>query len=154
MQSEENEMYLPSLNREGVPSHSFTSRIQPLATDVSDWFDLLAAENIRESFDFCFNFDFLSHPHLPTAAFVANNPSRKDSVCGIPTATAIVQFHSWDITQSYTHIEEEEIAKMSTALTKVEDDQQIIKPEAISPTVNTSDWPLLLKNWDQCKSGP
>lgn len=119
---------------------------------TTDWCITLAAENIRESFDFCFNFDFLSHSHLRTAAIVANNPSRKDSVCGIPTAAAIVQFHSWDITQSYAYIKEEEIAKMSTALTKVEDDQQIIKPEAISPTVNTSDWPLLLKNWDQCKS--
>jgi H/ACA ribonucleoprotein complex subunit 4 len=35
---------------------------------------------------------------------------------------------------------------------EVEDDQ-IIKPEAITPTLDTSNWPLLLKNWDQCKSG-
>lgn len=34
---------------------------------------------------------------------------------------------------------------------KVEDeeDQQIIKPEHITPNVDTSDWPLLLRNWDQ-----
>ncbi|KAF2773505.1 putative rRNA pseudouridine synthase [Teratosphaeria nubilosa] len=28
-------------------------------------------------------------------------------------------------------------------------DDQIIKPEAVTPSLNTSDWPLLLKNWDQ-----
>ena len=30
-----------------------------------------------------------------------------------------------------------------------EDDSMIIKPEAITPTINTSEWPLLLRNWDQ-----
>lgn len=30
-----------------------------------------------------------------------------------------------------------------------DEDNQIIKPEQISPSINTSDWPLLLKNWDQ-----
>lgn len=30
-----------------------------------------------------------------------------------------------------------------------EEEEQIIKPEHITPTVDTSDWPLLLKNWDQ-----
>ncbi|KAK5134915.1 centromere/microtubule-binding protein cbf5 [Meristemomyces frigidus] len=30
-----------------------------------------------------------------------------------------------------------------------DDDEQIIKPEAITPTLDTSSWPLLLKNWDQ-----
>ena len=30
-----------------------------------------------------------------------------------------------------------------------EADDQIIKPEAVTPNVNTSDWPLLLKNWDR-----
>lgn len=29
------------------------------------------------------------------------------------------------------------------------EDDQIIKPEAITPHIDTSDWPLLLKNWDQ-----
>lgn len=32
-----------------------------------------------------------------------------------------------------------------------EEDEQIIKPEAVAPNLNTSDWPLLLKNWDQRK---
>jgi H/ACA ribonucleoprotein complex subunit 4 len=35
-----------------------------------------------------------------------------------------------------------------------DEDNQIIKPEQISPNVNTSDWPLLLKNWDQRKCYP
>lgn len=30
-----------------------------------------------------------------------------------------------------------------------EDDDQIIKPEHITPTIDTSEWPLLLRNWDQ-----
>jgi len=30
-----------------------------------------------------------------------------------------------------------------------EDDDQIIKPEAVTPSVDTSEWPLLLKNWDR-----
>jgi hypothetical protein len=33
------------------------------------------------------------------------------------------------------------------------DDNQIIKPEAAAPNINYADWPLLLKNWDQCMSG-
>lgn len=32
-----------------------------------------------------------------------------------------------------------------------EEDSMIIKPEAVGSNVDTSDWPLLLKNWDQCK---
>lgn len=32
------------------------------------------------------------------------------------------------------------------------DEDMVIKPEAVTPTINTSDWPLLLKNWDQCMS--
>ncbi|KAK4540962.1 centromere/microtubule-binding protein cbf5 [Oleoguttula mirabilis] len=36
------------------------------------------------------------------------------------------------------------------ALVKQDDgDEMIIKPEAVSPSVDTSSWPLLLKNWDQ-----
>lgn len=35
------------------------------------------------------------------------------------------------------------------ALVQVEDDQ-IIKPEAVTPAVDTSEWPLLLKNWNKC----
>ena len=30
-----------------------------------------------------------------------------------------------------------------------ESDELVIKPEAITPTLDTSDWPLLLKNWNQ-----
>ena len=37
------------------------------------------------------------------------------------------------------------------ALIKKEDaEEMVIKPEAIGPSVDTSGWPLLLKNWDQC----
>lgn len=32
-----------------------------------------------------------------------------------------------------------------------EEDSMIIKPEAVGSNVDTSHWPLLLKNWDQCK---
>lgn len=32
-----------------------------------------------------------------------------------------------------------------------EEDNMIIKPEAVGSNVDTSNWPLLLKNWDQCK---
>ncbi|KAK5677425.1 centromere/microtubule-binding protein cbf5 [Elasticomyces elasticus] len=37
------------------------------------------------------------------------------------------------------------------AMVKADDaaDEMIIKPEAITPKIDTSDWPLLLKNWDQ-----
>ena len=36
------------------------------------------------------------------------------------------------------------------ALVKQQDaDELVIKPEAVTPTVDTSGWPLLLKNWDQ-----
>jgi hypothetical protein len=30
-----------------------------------------------------------------------------------------------------------------------QDDELVIKPEAVAPNVNYADWPLLLKNWDQ-----
>lgn len=29
-------------------------------------------------------------------------------------------------------------------------DEMVIKPEAAAPNINYADWPLLLKNWDQC----
>lgn len=36
------------------------------------------------------------------------------------------------------------------ALVKQSDsDEMVIKPEAVTPAVDTSSWPLLLKNWDQ-----
>ncbi|KAK3647587.1 centromere/microtubule-binding protein cbf5 [Elasticomyces elasticus] len=37
------------------------------------------------------------------------------------------------------------------AMVKADDaaDEMIIKPEVITPKIDTSDWPLLLKNWDQ-----
>lgn len=37
------------------------------------------------------------------------------------------------------------------ALVKQSDngEEQIIKPEATAPSIDTSGWPLLLKNWDQ-----
>jgi H/ACA ribonucleoprotein complex subunit 4 len=39
------------------------------------------------------------------------------------------------------------------ALVKQDDgEEKIIKPEAVTPKVDTSDWPLLLKNWDQRQS--
>lgn len=28
-----------------------------------------------------------------------------------------------------------------------------IKPENVTPTIPTEDWPLLLKNYDKCKIG-
>jgi len=31
-----------------------------------------------------------------------------------------------------------------------EDAEYLIKPENISPTIDSSAWPLLLKNWEQC----
>ena len=37
---------------------------------------------------------------------------------------------------------------LSMALVK-QDDELVIKPEAVAPNVNYADWPLLLKNWDQ-----
>jgi hypothetical protein len=30
-----------------------------------------------------------------------------------------------------------------------QDEELVIKPEAVAPNVNYADWPLLLKNWDQ-----
>ena len=36
--------------------------------------------------------------------------------------------------------------------TESDDMDMVIKPEAVTPAVNTSNWPLLLKNWDQCMS--
>lgn len=39
------------------------------------------------------------------------------------------------------------------ALVKQTDSEDlVIKPEAVTPAVKTNDWPLLLKNWDQCAS--
>jgi len=35
-----------------------------------------------------------------------------------------------------------------------EDLDMTIKPENITPSVDTSAWPLLLKNWEKCKSYP
>lgn len=32
------------------------------------------------------------------------------------------------------------------------DDEHVIKPENITPKIDTSEWPLLLKNWDRRKS--
>jgi len=38
---------------------------------------------------------------------------------------------------------------MSTVKHESGEDEMIIKPEAITPKIDTSAWPLLLKNWDQ-----
>ena len=35
------------------------------------------------------------------------------------------------------------------ALVKADEADYSIKPENITPTIDTSAWPLLLKNWDQ-----
>ena len=43
--------------------------------------------------------------------------------------------------------EEEEMALVKQADAEGED--MIIKPEAVTPAVDTSGWPLLLRNWDQ-----
>jgi len=32
-----------------------------------------------------------------------------------------------------------------------EEADYLIKPENVAPTLDTSTWPLLLKNWDQCE---
>lgn len=32
---------------------------------------------------------------------------------------------------------------------KAQEEEHIIKPEATTPAANTSDWPLLLKNYDK-----
>ena len=38
------------------------------------------------------------------------------------------------------------------ALVKQDDgEDMIIKPEAVTPAIDTSAWPLLLRNWDQCE---
>lgn len=38
------------------------------------------------------------------------------------------------------------------ALLKQDDgEEKIIKPDATTPAIDTSGWPLLLRNWDQCK---
>jgi hypothetical protein len=37
---------------------------------------------------------------------------------------------------------------LSMALVR-QDEELVIKPEAVAPNVNYADWPLLLKNWDQ-----
>ena len=47
------------------------------------------------------------------------------------------------------------MADVEMALVKKDQDQEYsIKPEAVAPAVDTSQWPLLLKNWDRCKSPP
>lgn len=33
--------------------------------------------------------------------------------------------------------------------TKGQDDEHVIKPQSTTPASNTSDWPLLLKNYDK-----
>lgn len=35
-----------------------------------------------------------------------------------------------------------------------EEDEQVIKPQAVTPAVDTSDWPLLLKNYEKRASPP
>jgi H/ACA ribonucleoprotein complex subunit 4 len=30
-----------------------------------------------------------------------------------------------------------------------EDEEMVIKPENVGPKIDTTEWPLLLKNWDQ-----
>ena len=30
-------------------------------------------------------------------------------------------------------------------------EEMVIKPEATAPAIDTTAWPLLLRNWDQCK---
>lgn len=35
-------------------------------------------------------------------------------------------------------------------MAKVEQMDFSIKPENVTPTIPTADWPLLLKNYDQC----
>ena len=38
---------------------------------------------------------------------------------------------------------------MALVKTTENGDDMVIKPEAVTPALNTSGWPLLLKNWDQ-----
>jgi H/ACA ribonucleoprotein complex subunit 4 len=38
------------------------------------------------------------------------------------------------------------------ALVEVKEEDQVIKPQAFAPPVDTSDWPLLLKNYSSRKS--
>lgn len=35
-----------------------------------------------------------------------------------------------------------------------EEEEQVIKPQAVTPAVDTSTWPLLLKNYDKRAFGP
>ena len=32
---------------------------------------------------------------------------------------------------------------------KQDEDSMVIKPENVAPAIDTSDWPLLLKNWEK-----
>lgn len=56
---------------------------------------------------------------------------------------------------THTHINARHIdaanpmATTNSAVAKESDDPHIIKPEAVTPTLNTSEWPLLLKNYDK-----
>lgn len=36
------------------------------------------------------------------------------------------------------------------ALVQTNPDAYVIKPEAVAPAIDTSDWPLLLKNYSDC----
>jgi H/ACA ribonucleoprotein complex subunit 4 len=36
------------------------------------------------------------------------------------------------------------------ALVQTNPDAYVIKPEAAAPAIDTSDWPLLLKNYSEC----
>jgi hypothetical protein len=42
--------------------------------------------------------------------------------------------------------------KISANMSKVEDADFSIKPENVTPNIPTSEWPLLLKNYDKCTS--
>lgn len=39
---------------------------------------------------------------------------------------------------------------IAMALVQTDPDAYVIKPEAAAPAIDTSDWPLLLKNYSDC----
>ncbi len=40
------------------------------------------------------------------------------------------------------------------ALVQTDPDAYVIKPAAAAPAIDTSDWPLLLKNYSDCRTAP
>ena len=85
--------------------------------------------------------DFLACKKKSKLRHISPTSKTKDRL----NRAAHVPLHLPDRSEEYVGME---LTKASNKT--AEEDQYVIKPEAKTPTLDTSNWPLLLKNYDRC----